>query len=127
MGKPNPAKLANFPEVEVFVLVADPDGLILDSKVSIGAGVSALGRRVLMNCNGSRVLFTNEKCARHIFAGLLCADHHCLRGTDRIHSRQRVDGRVLPQVRLPVGELNHSLCSWDVLPAIRGGWHRRCW
>jgi Putative diphthamide synthesis protein len=33
MGKPNPAKLANFPEVEVFVLVADPDGLILDSKV----------------------------------------------------------------------------------------------
>lgn len=33
MGKPNPAKLANFPEVEVFVLVADPDGLLLDSKV----------------------------------------------------------------------------------------------
>jgi diphthamide biosynthesis protein 2 len=33
MGKPNPAKLANFPEVEVFVLVADPDGLILNSKV----------------------------------------------------------------------------------------------
>ncbi len=32
MGKPNPAKLANFPEVEVFVLVADPEGLILDSK-----------------------------------------------------------------------------------------------
>jgi diphthamide biosynthesis protein 2 len=24
MGKPSPAKLANFPEVEVFVLVADP-------------------------------------------------------------------------------------------------------
>jgi hypothetical protein len=41
MGKPNPAKLANFPEVEVFVLVADPDGLILDSKVGIGAGVPA--------------------------------------------------------------------------------------
>lgn len=36
MGKPNPAKLANFPEVEVFVLVADPDGLILDSKVLQG-------------------------------------------------------------------------------------------
>ena len=24
IGKPSPAKLANFPEVEVFVLVADP-------------------------------------------------------------------------------------------------------
>lgn len=24
MGKPSPAKLANFPEVEVFVMVADP-------------------------------------------------------------------------------------------------------
>ena len=32
MGKPNPAKLANFPEVDVFVLVADPQGHILDSK-----------------------------------------------------------------------------------------------
>lgn len=49
MGKPNPAKLANFPEVEVFVLVADPDGLILDSKVGIGAVEHTLGRRMLMN------------------------------------------------------------------------------
>jgi diphthamide biosynthesis protein 2 len=32
MGKPNPAKLANFPEIEVFVMVAEPQGLILDSK-----------------------------------------------------------------------------------------------
>lgn len=32
MGKPSPAKLANFPEVEVFVMVAEPQGLILDSK-----------------------------------------------------------------------------------------------
>ncbi|KAK9821112.1 hypothetical protein WJX81_007441 [Elliptochloris bilobata] len=32
VGKPSPAKLANFPEVEVFVLVADPQGHILDSK-----------------------------------------------------------------------------------------------
>lgn len=32
LGKPSPAKLANFPEIEVFVLVADPQGLILDSK-----------------------------------------------------------------------------------------------
>ncbi|DBA75064.1 TPA: hypothetical protein ACH3X1_010397 [Trebouxia sp. C0004] len=32
MGKPNPAKLANFPEVEIFVMVADPQGMILDSK-----------------------------------------------------------------------------------------------
>lgn len=32
MGKPNPAKLANLPEVEIFVMVADPQGMILDSK-----------------------------------------------------------------------------------------------
>lgn len=32
MGKPSPAKLANFPEVDVFVMVADPQGQILDSK-----------------------------------------------------------------------------------------------
>lgn len=32
MGKPCPAKLANFPEVEIFILVADPQGQILDSK-----------------------------------------------------------------------------------------------
>lgn len=31
MGKPTPAKLANFPEIDVFVLVADPQGMILDS------------------------------------------------------------------------------------------------
>ena len=30
MGRPSPAKLANFPEVEVFVMVADAPGLILD-------------------------------------------------------------------------------------------------
>jgi len=36
MGKPSPAKLANFPEVEVFVHVADPLGLILDSKEYLG-------------------------------------------------------------------------------------------
>ncbi|KAG2484510.1 hypothetical protein HYH03_016653 [Edaphochlamys debaryana] len=32
MGKPNPAKLGNFPEVDVWVLVADPQGLILDCR-----------------------------------------------------------------------------------------------
>ncbi len=32
MGKPSPAKLANFPEIDVFVLIADPQGMILDSK-----------------------------------------------------------------------------------------------
>jgi diphthamide biosynthesis protein 2 len=32
MGKPNPAKLANFPEIDIFILVADPQGQILDSK-----------------------------------------------------------------------------------------------
>ena len=32
MGKPSPAKLANFPEIDIFVLVADPQGHILESK-----------------------------------------------------------------------------------------------
>ncbi|KAG2430011.1 hypothetical protein HYH02_013839 [Chlamydomonas schloesseri] len=32
IGKPNPAKLGNFPEVDVFVMVADAQGLILDSR-----------------------------------------------------------------------------------------------
>jgi diphthamide biosynthesis protein 2 len=32
MGKPRPAKLANFPEVEVFVMLADPQGHILDCR-----------------------------------------------------------------------------------------------
>ncbi|PNH08060.1 Diphthamide biosynthesis protein 2 [Tetrabaena socialis] len=32
MGKPNPAKLGNFPEVDVFVMVADAQGLILDAR-----------------------------------------------------------------------------------------------
>lgn len=32
MGKPNPAKLANFPEIEVFVLISDPQAQILNDK-----------------------------------------------------------------------------------------------
>ncbi|KAH7282684.1 hypothetical protein KP509_35G043700 [Ceratopteris richardii] len=32
MGKPNPAKLANFPECDIFVLVACPQTALLDSK-----------------------------------------------------------------------------------------------
>jgi diphthamide biosynthesis protein 2 len=32
MGKPSPAKLANFPEIEVFVLLADAQGAILDCR-----------------------------------------------------------------------------------------------
>ncbi|EIE23796.1 diphthamide biosynthesis protein [Coccomyxa subellipsoidea C-169] len=32
MGKPSPVKLANFPEVDVFVLIADAQGQILESK-----------------------------------------------------------------------------------------------
>jgi diphthamide biosynthesis protein 2 len=30
MGKPSPAKLANFPEIGAFVMVAEPQGLLLD-------------------------------------------------------------------------------------------------
>mmetsp|Transcript_822 Transcript_822/g.1981 ORF Transcript_822/g.1981 Transcript_822/m.1981 type:complete len:513 (+) Transcript_822:139-1677(+) len=32
VGKPSPAKLANFPEIEVFMMVGCPQGLVLDSK-----------------------------------------------------------------------------------------------
>jgi diphthamide biosynthesis protein 2 len=32
MGKPNPAKLANFPEIDVFVLISDPQAQILNDK-----------------------------------------------------------------------------------------------
>ena len=78
MGKPNPAKLANFPEVEVFVLVADPDGLILDSKVSTGAGVPALRRRMLMNLQWRRVPFTTRQrvcgiCVQDYYAPIITA------------------------------------------------------
>ena len=33
IGKINPAKLLNFPEIDVFVLVACPENSLLDSKV----------------------------------------------------------------------------------------------
>lgn len=34
MGKLNVAKLANFPEIDVFVMVACPENSLLDSKVA---------------------------------------------------------------------------------------------
>lgn len=37
VGKLNPAKLANFLEVECFVLVACPENTLIESKVSIAA------------------------------------------------------------------------------------------
>ena len=44
MGKPSPAKLANFPEIDVFVMVADPLGFLLDCKAGYGfeRGVTVL-------------------------------------------------------------------------------------
>ena len=35
VGKLNPAKLANFMEVECFVLIACPENTLIDSKVSL--------------------------------------------------------------------------------------------
>jgi diphthamide biosynthesis protein 2 len=32
VGKPNPSKLANFPEIELWVMVSSPQGIILDTK-----------------------------------------------------------------------------------------------
>lgn len=37
VGKPNPAKLGNFLEIECFVLVACPENSLLDAKVSAEA------------------------------------------------------------------------------------------
>jgi diphthamide biosynthesis protein 2 len=34
VGKLNVAKLANFPEIDIFVLVACPENSLIDSKVS---------------------------------------------------------------------------------------------
>lgn len=36
VGKLNPAKLANFMELECFVLVACPENSVIESKVSLG-------------------------------------------------------------------------------------------
>lgn len=41
MGKPNPSKLANFPEVDIFVMIAAPEGLILDSREYYAPIISA--------------------------------------------------------------------------------------
>ena len=35
MGKPNIAKMANFLEIDIFVLVACPENSLIDSQVSI--------------------------------------------------------------------------------------------
>ena len=40
VGKPNPAKLANFPELDVLVMVADPLGFLFDSKPFLAPIVS---------------------------------------------------------------------------------------
>lgn len=53
MGKPNPAKLANFPEIEVFVMLADPQGLILDSKEYLSP---------IITPHEALLAFTNQDC-----------------------------------------------------------------
>lgn len=42
VGKPNPAKLANFPEIEVFVLIACPQNALLDGKEYMQAIVTPM-------------------------------------------------------------------------------------
>ena len=42
VGKLNPAKLANFMEVECFVLIACPENTLIDSKVSPAELVSGI-------------------------------------------------------------------------------------
>ncbi len=50
MGRPNPAKLGNFPEVEVWVHVADPLGLVLDCKEYLGGCSRVTGWLVHLQC-----------------------------------------------------------------------------
>ena len=38
VGKLNPAKMANFMEIDIFVLVACPENSLMDSQVDLGAG-----------------------------------------------------------------------------------------
>ncbi len=42
MGKPNVPKMANFMEVDIFVLVACPENSLIDSQVSVLSSVNVL-------------------------------------------------------------------------------------
>lgn len=65
MGKPNPAKLANFPEVDVFVLIADPEGLILDSREYYAPLITAYEAHLAFSPDAQ-------------WAGTYCLDFDCL-------------------------------------------------
>ena len=59
VGKLNPAKLANFMEIECFVLVACPENSVIDAKVCIG------GKFLPIECPNA-------------LSGILQANHHAI-------------------------------------------------
>jgi diphthamide biosynthesis protein 2 len=68
LGKPNVAKLANFPEIDVFVLVACPESSFPDTKVSIGSRIHVRVRCVMLIVRYGMVRKVPLKCSNvHIF------------------------------------------------------------
>ena len=83
MGKPNPAKLANFPEVEVFVMVADPQGMILDSKEYYAPIITPFEAHLAFaddaEWTGDYSLdFSSLQVWIAVLIAVLCAANHCL-------------------------------------------------
>jgi diphthamide biosynthesis protein 2 len=75
VGKLNPAKLGNFAEVQAWVLVACPEGSLVDSKV-----------RALTRPRRSEVTLADGR------VGLPGADRDAVRAPARARARARVDG-----------------------------------
>ena len=77
VGKLNPAKLANFPEIECFVLVACPENSIVESKVDDR-------------------LFTHRYLITDEYLGIRQTDRHALRIGTRPAAGNHVDREVCP-------------------------------
>jgi diphthamide biosynthesis protein 2 len=78
VGKLNPAKLANFMEIECFVIVACPENSIVESKVS---------QPTLVNGELSSQ-FT------HTLSGILQTYRHTIRARDCVTARAKLDGTI---------------------------------
>ena len=72
IGKINPAKLLNFPEIDVFVLVACPENSLLDSKVLFKPVVSeteTAGQVWVCGCGGTDTSEQREKYRLQLVTG----------------------------------------------------------
>ena len=84
IGKINPAKLLNFPEIDVFVLVACPENSLLDSKVLFKPVVSeteTAGQMGVWMC-GCGGTDTSEQREKYVQGG---SRHPFLISHNRIH------------------------------------------